>query len=556
MHESKIVFFLLAVFFILSSTSVFQKSLTVDEIVHIPAGLSYIKTLDFRLNQEHPPFMKMLAGLFMLPLNPVFSVDDESWQNSDQYKFGEVFFFDANRENHDALLFAARLPVILVGLLLGWVIYKWSSEAFGKKAGILSLTLYVLEPNFLAHSSLVTTDVGVAAFLTLSAYLFWKWLKNPQHDWKTITKIGAVFGFTLVSKFTGIYLLPVIASLFLFHVVNSKRSCSKNSFIKQIAACAGMLLIAIIVGSAFYGFKDAETYVAGLKRVSRESGEGRNSFLFGEYGRSWWYYFPLAFIVKMPIPTMLILLLAVFLLFRTRKGQWFDITCMLVPALLLFAAFMFNKINIGFRHVLPSLPFLFVFAGSVMHHQVFSGKRNSVRIFAGLMVFWLAFETIMIYPDFLAYFNQFAGGPDGGYNYLMDSNIDWGQDLKGLKKWMDSNKVDKVTLGYFGQDNPYFRGINHDKLKCYETAGYLAVSVNILNGFRSEDRACTDWLRNYKPMDNIGHSILIYKIEEAASKQEGVQEYCKKGCSVRCGKQNKTVSVAVVVERKCVCECA
>jgi len=552
MHESKIAICLLFLFFLLSSFAVWQKSLTADEIIHIPAGLSYIKTLDFRLNPEHPPLMKILAGIFMLPLNPKLPVEHESWEKNDQYKFGEVFFFDVNQDKHDLLLFFARLPMILVGMLLGWVIYQWSSEAFGKTAGLLSLALYTLEPNFLAHSALVTTDVGVAAFLTLSAYLFWKWLKNPHYNLKTITKIGAVFGLTLVAKFTGIYLIPVIAALFLLHLINSR---FKVPLFKQVAACTAMFLIAIIVASAFYGFWEAGTYVEGLKRVMRESGEGRNSFLYGEYGRGWWYYFPLAFVVKMPIPTMLILLLAAILLCRTEKDRWFDIACILLPAGLLFGVFMLNKINIGFRHVLPSLPFLFVFSGSVVRHRLLVNKTDVTKIAAFILIIWLAVETAIIYPDFLAYFNQFSGGPENGYNYLMDSNIDWGQDLKGLKQWIKEKNIDKVTLGYFGQDNPYFREINHDKLKCYETTGYLAVSVNILNGFRLEDRTCTEWLRKYEPVDNVGHSMLIYKIETAASKQEGMQEYCEKGCVVRCDKQNKTAQIAVVVERKCVCEC-
>ncbi|MBI4148529.1 glycosyltransferase family 39 protein [Candidatus Woesearchaeota archaeon] len=554
MNETHIALALLAIFFILSATAISQKSLTVDELVHIPAGYSYVRTLDFRLNPEHPPLMKILAGVFLLPLNPNLPTEHWSWAAENQQEFGRAFFFEANKEKHDTLLFLARLPMILVGMLLGWVVYRWSTDLFGARAGLASLALYTLSPNFLAHSALVATDAGVSTFLTLSTYLVWKWLKHPAHDWKTLSAIGAIIGLTLGAKFTGVYVIPIISILVLLNILLTRQRNFSTIARTSLSLCL-MLIAAMITVSALYAFHDAPTYIKGLLRVSGESTEGRNSFLYGEYGHGWWYYFPLAFVVKMPIPTMIIFALAIVTLARVKKDQLFDYACLLLPALILFTAFMLNKINIGFRHVLPSLPFLFVLAGTVAKQRIIVQKKNIAPIITGILITWLAVETVAIYPDFLAYFNQFAGGPDNGYNYLMDSNIDWGQDLKGLKQWMSRHNVDKVTLGYFGQDDPNFRKIAHDSLKCYQTTGTLAVSVNILNGFRLEDRACTEWLRKLQPVDNIGHSILIYNIQDAPEKEQGIQDYCAKGCRVRCEKQNKTATVATIIQKKCVCQC-
>ena len=139
---------------------------------------------------------------------------------------------------------------------------------------------------------------------------------------------------------------------------------------------------------------------------------------------------------------------------------------------------------------------------------------------------------------------------------MLDSNVDWGQDLKGVKPWMERNGVDKVTLGYFGKDDPVFRAIPHQKLKCYPSTGYVIVSVNILNGFRLEDRACTEWLRTYAPIDSIGYSLLVYKIEEAQERDKGIQEYCAKGCRIRCENEGQYLKEAMILDKKCHCGCS
>ncbi len=558
MHENKFAFGLLLLYIILAASAVVQKSVTVDEVIHIPAGYSYLVTGDFRLNPEHPPLMKLLAGLFLLPFQPSVPLDHPTWEAKDQEEFGRLFLFEYNTARHDVLLFFARLPMILVGALLGVFIYLWAAELYGKKGGVCALAAYVLSPNFLGHGSLVTTDVGVASFLTGSLFVVWKWLKHQEVKKKKrnillIILAGVLFGLTLGAKFTGIFLVPLVGLMFILHCVQNKKQ--KKEFVQR----AGIILIMFVIGgvvlASLYGFKDASTYAKGLRMVVEQSKEGRNSFLFGEYGRYWWYYFPLVFMIKTPIPTMVLFLLAMGFLYKTKKA-WFDEVGVFVPFVVLFGLFMLNKMNIGFRHVFPALPFLFILTGRITKYKFMWKKQNVLRFLQYGLLVWLAGETLFIHPDFLAYFNEFSGGPLQAYKYVIDSNIDWGQDLKGVKPWMEKNKVEKVTLGYFGKDDPDFRGISHQKLKCYPTTGYVIVSVNILNGFRHEDYVCTEWLRKYSPIDTIGYSLLVYKINETKDKDVAIQEYCTKGCSIRCEKEGQHLKEALVLNKKCHCGCS
>lgn len=554
MHEFKLAAFLLFIFFILSASAVFQKSLTADEIIHIPAGASYVSSWDFRLNPEHPPLVKLLSGLFMFPFSPVVPFDDASWSAGDQKEFGRVFFFKANRDRHDLLLFVARLPAVLLGMLLGLVVFLWARDLYGVRGGLLALSLYVFCPNFLGHSGLVTTDVPVSAFLVLSVFLVWRWLRKKMVVvWKDCLVLGVVFGLTLGAKFTGVYVVPVVGVIFLFHVIRMWKK-EKKLLARRVVVLALSAFVGMIVISALYGFADVWTFVEGLQRVVRESGEGRNAFLFGEYGRGWWYYFPLAFVVKMPIPSMVLFGFALF--FVVRKRALGDELFLLIPFVLLFGVFMLNTINIGFRHVFPALPFLFVLAGSLAKQRVIIARHDVLKAVIVVLLVWLVVGALWVFPDFLAFFNEFAGGPGNGHKFLMDSNIDWGQDLRGVRSWMERYGVEKVTLGYWGADDAEFRGIPHNKLKCYQTQGILVVSVNILNGFREEDRACTEWLHELTPFDFIGYSLRVYNITSGDDKARGVQEYCENGCGVRCEKQERNVLLAVVMKNKCLCECA
>jgi predicted membrane-bound dolichyl-phosphate-mannose-protein mannosyltransferase len=172
--EYIIVAFFLMMFFSMSVRSIVLKSITFDELVYIPAGYSYITAYDYRMNPEHPPLMKIIAAAPLLFLSPTLP-KDASWVNGDQWNFGMQFLYVKN-ENTDQLMFWARMPMILIGALLGVYVFLFARDMYGLGAGYVALALYSFSPNILAHTRLATTDIGVTCFSFISIYYFWKYL--------------------------------------------------------------------------------------------------------------------------------------------------------------------------------------------------------------------------------------------------------------------------------------------------------------------------------------------------------------------------------------------
>ncbi len=528
-----VLFLVLFLQLILSAAFV---GITFDEAAHILAGYSYWLTGDFSLNQEHPPVMKLLAGIPLLFLKPAFPAGE-----TDQWRLGQQFFFEKNN-NPDTILFLARLPIIIITLLLALFVYLWAQQLYGRSAGLFALFLLTFEPNILAHGILVTTDVGVTAFLFIMLYFFWRWLAQPS--WKNTLICAMVLGLTLSAKFSGIYALPILAALLFMHVYARKKHKARPVFIRFVT----LVLLALLVLSATYFFVHTPTYVNGLKTVIQQSQQGRHSFLFGEYStKGWWYYFPLAFLIKTPVPLFFLLVLSVF--FPSRKHTLKE-AFLLIPVLFWFVIFSFNHMNIGLRHVLPVYPFLIVFASRFVGTKFVA--QRFVRVGLGFLGFWLVASSVFLFPNYLSFFNELIGGPSQGDKYLIDSNIDWGQNLKGLKHWMDVNNITTISLAYFGQDNPAFRGIHAQSFLCYPTKGVVAISATFLRGFTEQQKQCARWLHTRIPLARIGYSMYVYSINETHT----AEELCPTLCKPQCAEVHKAYNSSMLVGDACKCLCS
>jgi len=209
---------LLVLMLLLAFLSMLDDSATMDEMAHIPAGYSYISQKDMRINPEHPPLLKDLAGLSVwlgskLTNSPInFPSQAKSWQEgvNDQWEFGDVFLYKSGNDA-DQIIFWARLPMLLLMILLGFYVFKWSRELYGNKAGLIALFLYSLSPTFLAHGRLVTTDVGAAAAFFIATYYLVKWLQ--QSNKKNLVKAGLAFGLAMLTKFSLVLLFPYFVFL-------------------------------------------------------------------------------------------------------------------------------------------------------------------------------------------------------------------------------------------------------------------------------------------------------------------------------------------------------
>ena len=212
---------------------------------------------------------------------------------------------------------------------------------------------------------------------------------------------------------------------------------------------------------------------------------------------------------------------------RAQKGAWIDEAFLLIPATFVLGFFSMNHQSIGLRYVLPIYPFLFVIASEVA--RVAADRTSYTRLPAAVLVSWLVVASWSIHPHYLAYFNELIGGPSNGYKYLVDSNLDWGQDLKGLKRFMQANAIHEIALSYFGTDSPARYGIQYRRLPSMiltdPNAGrpspapqakseWVAISATNLQGVYFEDESLFEPFARRRPVATIGYSIFVYHLNE------------------------------------------
>jgi 4-amino-4-deoxy-L-arabinose transferase-like glycosyltransferase len=531
-------------------------SQTNDEAAHIGAGYSYLLTGDFRLNPEHPPLIKEICAIPLLFMDLKFPWG-QAWDQGSQWSFGTSFVQEqrelikeqTGREgptvSNNAILFWARIPVLVLSVILGVFLYRMACEIFGVRAGLLALSLYVLDPNIVAHSNLVTTDLGVTLFIFLAVYLFWRYLKRPAP--LGILWLGMAVGAAAASKYSAIWLLPILAILALF-VVFSRMPLPERPWLraaeladspaKRLASISITLALVLIIGllvvSACYFVKGLPVFFEGARLALTHVEQGHDAFLMGEFSKQgWWYYFLVAFALKTPIGTLILLGLAFCAaMFRSQSKTWekwrSDGMFLAVPAvaILVFTAGM--TINIGLRHLLPLYPFLFCFMGQVAEWRPNARARRLIlSCMMILCLAWNAAEAATIFPYHLSYFNQIAGGPDNGFRYVTDSNADWGQSAKALKKYVEQHNLNAIYCAFGGSSDPWYYGVRYQyvpgagNLQQPKKRGYLvpdgtreilAISVRTLQGLNLSDHQAYAWLERRAPLDIIAHSILIYDI--------------------------------------------
>ncbi|HUK91681.1 MAG TPA: phospholipid carrier-dependent glycosyltransferase, partial [Blastocatellia bacterium] len=528
---------LLVILFLQLYLGVRNKSATLDEQNHIARGLALLRTGDTRMNLIHPPLINVISALPLFRDKGVkLPLDDISWKIGDYNGFGVQFMWVVN-DNGPAIVSRARVPVMILSVLLGALIFIWTFQLAGPMPAILALSFYCFDPNILANGALATNDLGMAFFTCLAAYAFWQLLSRP--GWLRASLAGAALGLALTAKFSAIFLVAALPAIALGVWLATPKQDRAFPRPKHLA-----LLAAVLLGSAFialwaaYGFQihyapftgfpvPAQAYLDGLD-VSRASVFGDTpAFLLGSYSRTgWWCYFPIAFLVKTPLPALI--LIAGSIIFAFIERAWNPIAILLTPVVIYFALAISSPLNIGYRHLLPILPFLFVFAG---RFAIFKGSRfRWIQFTPILLAAWLIAGTIRTYPNYLTYFNEAAGGPSGGARILADSNLDWGQDLPGLREYMTREKIDSIRLSYFGSAHPEAYGIsNFDPLPSYPynyhgvekkvselshpPPGVYAISVTNLQGVFFKDHDLYKWFRDRAADAVIGHTIYVYRVK-------------------------------------------
>lgn len=277
------------------------------------------------------------------------------------------------------------------------------------------------------------------------------------------------------------------------------------------------------------------TFWAGIEQITLLSGGRATSFLLGRFSETGWaWYFPAAFLMKTPLVLIILVPIATIILLGTRATRQRALF-LLVPVIGFYLIASQSALNIGYRHVLPALPFMLLMACGLTAPELrVSGSRlltSRALLAGGLLI--LVGVAVWIYPNYLSYFNPAVGGPSNGYRLLTDSNVDWGQDLLRLQAWMDENDVASVKLGWFGTADPEYYGIPHQPLPGlgrdryfrlwweppftpeHPEPGIYAISASSIwePPLRVEEKRIYAWFREREPDDRIGYSILIFNVE-------------------------------------------
>ncbi|HZY44401.1 MAG TPA: glycosyltransferase family 39 protein [Anaerolineae bacterium] len=512
-----------------------SNSAALDEEYHLGAGYAYLRTGDPRLSTEHPPLINVWNALPLTFLDPKLPLESEAWQNAATDDFGDQFLWQANYDHAVPIILLGRLPILFLGLLLGAIIFRFANDLFGVNAALLALTLFAFDPNLIAQSRLSTTDLGLALTMTLALWRMWSWLEKPTR--RNLIILGVVTGTALMTKFTGLLLAPMFVCIALLHplkpVQTYGRGIVRRVLSLMLVGIISLLVIWIVYGFEIRGGLPAATYWQGLVKIYTEYSQGYPTFLFGQISRTgWWYYFPITFLLKTPLPTLLLCFIGVVLTLKQRMLRQTSVAWL--PAALSMTAALFSPLAIGYRHILPILPFAIILAGQAAN--ITFAKLNvrtgyQLRMAGSvILIGWIAIGTLSISPHHLSYFNELIGGPAKSDNVLVDSNLDWGQDLPALKDWMAHNKIDRVNLAYFGTALPAAYGINYwpmpaflhfiigPELDSYNPytpePGWYAISATSLRmGLVYREQDLYAFFHDKIPDARAGYSILLYKIE-------------------------------------------
>ena len=520
--------------------SALQESPTNDEPVHMTIGYVYLTTGEYTGELAHPPLGRILAALPLLAL-PLKPIPPEAASTD------VTTLIWGNPVPADTILLRSRLVIIGLSMLFGAWLAWWTRRRFGSPIALLALTFFAFDPSFIAHGHYATTDLLAAFGIFLACTLWADFLQAPD-SWR-LAAAALGLGFALASKYSALFLLLVLP---LLYVVAWWRKRGRPYFtfrgavgtLAVMSAGATLLVVlpyvpdirsrvlsprpAIIAPPPAVTAPDngllSFGYFEGLHELFRHDAEGHPAYLLGHFRRTgWWQYFPVAFLVKTPTGVLIACLLAACsVVVSLRQGRQpppaFLLLCLALPPLAYFDLAMGSSINLGVRHILPVYPFLYVLLALVLIDYAPYLLRAAWRWTVAALVLLIAAESLLIYPHYLAFFNWPSGGPANGSRYLLDSNIDWGQDLKNLGAYVNEHHMTPLCTALFtaapaGYYGIVARDLNRtgmpegvENLPCV-----VAVSVNLLHGLYNAPQKYAPLLRR-RPVARIGYSIYVYDL--------------------------------------------
>lgn len=537
-----------------------RESLTFDEGNHMFAGYMMWKAADYGLNPEHPPLVKLLATV------PVLR--ERMWvpplQGRDFKKEAYLDGRDWLARNDGAsqrLVFRMRVAVGLLAWGLALLVFFATREWFGTGAALVALTLLVFDPNVMAHSALVTTDIGVSLFFLASIYAFYRYVSRPTPTRLIVAGIAA--GLLAATKHSGILLIPMMLPVLLYEIFRAERGARLRQALPLCGASLAIIAIAVAILWAFYGFRYAarpaglalstplaayvgplnhfdaavvlffarhhllpESYLMGLVDVKRMA-QWYPTFIFGKvHAHGVWYYFPAVILIKTTLGLLLLCALSVFAAVTGRIGCTRGLVYVLAPPLVYLLIAMASGIDIGARHILPLYAMAFIFAGAGIA-ALAPESRRWAWIGAGLVAAHIA-GSLATYPNQMAFANLAWGGAKNTHNLLSDANVDWAQQLYQVKAWQDRHPEDECWFAYFARPeiDPATYGIRCHALPTVDTRwlgeweitppvidGTVLISAGDLSGCEWPSSAVNPYrdFQAMKPDEVIDDSVFVYR---------------------------------------------
>jgi len=529
-----------------------KTSITTDEVIHIPAGYYSLTAGEYRMNAEHPPLAKMVAAIPLLFFVPRDTGPAEGpWNFSERGAHFYNHFWNINREAFLSIWFWARTAMLVFTIALGGLLFWATRRWFGSTAAIFAIVIYSLEPTILGHAKVVHTDVPAACMYLLFFVALYAYAEQPIL--RKAVLLGLVTGLALVTKFSMVVLLPVLAVFFLFKARQHMKHAlavavlvvltinatyrfrnpplgSDKAWIQTVARQPAQVVQAIETFSVIL----PRDFLFGIYVVSMHNSGGDSSSILGQYDyRGWWYYFPVAFALKTPLPFLVLSIVGlIWALWRLKQGDY-SLLRPLIPLTIYTALVMTSSINIGVRHFLPVFPFLIMLTGVLLAELCRLKPRFGIP--AAIAVFALmTIDAIRTSPYYLSYMNPLKGGMPG-WRLLSDSNVEWGDAVPELVQFLKERGISRVSGALLGgRLTLRFYGIEFVDLFApppRPETEYVALGASFLNGStvaygdstngrgtEQERINFFDAYRKLKPIAIFGNSIYLY--ETAATKTD------------------------------------
>lgn len=574
-----------------------RESLTWDEDDHMFAGYMMWKAGDYGLNPEHPPLVKLLATLPLLGEKLWIPPSTGREFKAEAYLNGRDWLA-RNDGASQRLVFRMRLAAGLLALGLSLVIFFAAREWFGTPAALIALTLATFDPNLLAHSALVTTDIGVSLFFLASIFAFYRYVRQPSLLRLLLTGVAA--GLLLATKHSGVLLAPMLLLLIGFELFAAPKGTRARLALRLSGAFAAVVVIGVVVLWAFYGFRYSarpagltlsssladyvsplshfnaaavlaiahlrllpESYLIGLVDVKRMA-QWYPTFIFGKnYASGQWWYFPVVILIKTTLGLLALLALTVVAILTgcLRKGR--ELAYLLLPGGFYLAVAMLSGMNIGARHLLPIDVMAVILAGGGLAALAAWGRhwaRIATWVGAALVLAHIA-SALAVFPNDMAYANEAWGGPKNVHNLLSDANVDWAQQLYQVKDWQDRHPGEECWFAYFAypEIDPAVYGIRCRHLPNADTGwlggsdlippeigGNVLLSAGDLSGCEFSSSLLNPYtvFQPLQPAESIEYGVLVYRGTFAVNRAAALSRVQNAYPLLRQGKAEEALAMA------------